>query len=56
MHNLHPRAWIAVVAVLVLIASHAAFLSVVSRAQLWLVVVSLVGLVVLKYVWRRRTR
>ena len=51
-HSLHTRAWVAVVAVLVLIAVHVAVFSLFSRAQLSLAILAaLIGLVVLKCTW-----
>ncbi len=51
-HDVPAPTWIAVVAILVLIATHVVLLRVFSRAQLSLAFLAgLIGVVVLKYVW-----
>jgi hypothetical protein len=56
-HGVPARGWIAVVAVLVLLAAHAALLHLVLRAGLVATVVGgLAALVALKYAWWRLRR
>jgi len=56
-HKLHTRAWPAILAVLVLIAAHAAFLGLAFRGHLSVtLVVVLLGVLALKYGWWRARR
>jgi hypothetical protein len=49
-HNRHAHGWVAIVAVLVLIAAHVALVGVVFRAHLSVALaVTVVGIVALKY-------
>jgi hypothetical protein len=55
-HNLHARGWIAIVALLALIAGHVALVGVIFRAHLSVAILAgVVGAVVLKYAfWKLR--
>jgi hypothetical protein len=56
-HQLHARKWPAILAIVVLVAAHAALFGFAFQSHLSVALVAaLVGLLVLKYVWWRFRR